>query len=173
MKKDPTLETNHKILLAEIEDRLVRWLVAAETLRDIYFDPVPESWTDDQTEEYHKQKEQKIRIKYGIPYGVCLFPLECADMRDKDLFMKFAKIWLKGEMDDEAFEFFTFHFAEIVEIDFFWVLMDQPAFYYKNIWKDYNGEPDYYDLMPDLYKIGTRSKKKKKINFNVNIGHDS
>ena len=85
--------------------------------------------------------------------------------------MKFAKWWVKGEMNDESFELFTFHFCEITEVDYFWVLMDQPGFYYTSRWKEYNGEPTYAELESELKQIGTRSKKKQRINFKLTIGH--
>lgn len=115
--------------------------------------------------------ESRIRDKYNIPYGVCLFPFECANESDIPVFMKFAKWWVKGEMNDESFELFTFHFCEIVEVDYFWVLMDQPGFFYVNRWKERNGEPTYAELESELKQIGTRSKKKQRINFKLNIGH--
>lgn len=85
--------------------------------------------------------------------------------------MKFAKWWVNGEMNDDSFSLFYFHFSEIVEIDFFWVLMDQPAFFYKSHWKEYAGEPTYAELESELKQIGTRSKKKQRIDFKLNIGH--
>jgi len=115
--------------------------------------------------------ETKIRKKYNIPYGVCLFPGECANESDIPVFMKFAKWWVKGEMNEESFELFTFHFCEIVEVDYFWILMDQPGFFYSHRWKDCNIEPTYAELEPEFRQIGTRLKKKQHINFKLNYGH--
>lgn len=121
-------------------------------------------------EEYHaaiETIESEAREKNQIPYGVCLFPDDdsIVDAGSKALFLKCAKCWVKGEMDDETFDAFIFHFEEFVEIDYFWVLMDQPAFYYLSRWKDYAGEPTSAELEPELRQIGTRSKKKRRINI--------
>jgi hypothetical protein len=162
--------TEIKITLAQIEDRLARWIAAATACRDFLdseFMPVEKELV-----QAFKKAEEEARSKNQIPYGVCLFPGDSiVDERDKALFLKLAKWWVKGEMNDESFDLFIFHFSEIVEIDFFWVLMDQPAFFYKSRWKDYAGEPTYAELESELKQIGTRSKKKQRIDFKLNIGH--
>jgi hypothetical protein len=158
-------KTEIAITIAQIEDRLRRWLNASQELIAI--------WETDQARFTDEDflNEKPFRDKYAIPYGVCLFPGEAINKEDIPVFMKFAKWWVKGEMTDEAFELFTFHFCEIVEVDFFWVLMDQPGFYYHKKWHQLNGQLTYKDLENELRKIGTRSKKKCKINFKLNIGH--
>jgi len=175
--------TEIKITLAQIEDRLVRAISAAQEFHEFQTPEITEYENEDEAtpEQIKNQQEKdtkasddaesKIRQKFNIPYGVCLFPQESANESDIPLFMKMAKWWVKGEMDDESFELFTFHFCEIVEVDYFWILMDQPGFFYAHRWKDRNGEPTYAELESELKQIGTRSKKKKRIDFKLNIGH--
>lgn len=143
-----------------IQDRIERICKASSQILHLYSD-----------DEGYAQSVAKIRSKYKIPYGVHLMG-ECA-INDSDIpvFMEFAKLWVNGEMDDEMFELFTFHFCEIVEVDYFWVLMSKPAFYYENTWAQYNGEPTYAEMEGELKLIGTKSHKKRKIGFGLNIGH--
>lgn len=153
-------KTEIKIAIAQIEDRLDRWIKAAHIVRN--------SWESGDEAEI---TEEHARQKYDIPYGVCLFPLEAAWDCDKELFMKFAKWWLKGELDENSFNLFTFHFGEIVEVEYFWVLMDQPGYWYPKRWQKPDSEPNFNDLEPELKRIGTRSKKKQKIKFKLPTGH--
>lgn len=122
-------------------------------------------------ESDQEMSEDHARDKYDIPYGVCLFPDEAMRLSEKDLFMKFAKWWVKGELDEESFNLFTFHFCEIVEVDYFWVLMDQPGYWYPKRWQKPDSEPNFNDLEPELKQIGTRSKKKQKIKFKLPTSH--
>ena len=115
--------------------------------------------------------EVRIRDQFDIPYGVCLFPQECVQEPDLEPFMKFAKWWVKGEWDDEIADLFCYHYCEMVEVDYFWVLMEQPGYYYTSKWKEWNGEPTYDDLLPELKAIGTRSKRNAQMNFKLNFGH--
>lgn len=156
--------TEIKITLAQIEDRLVRWLDAAKECRD-------EFQADEFEADEFDESEKKYRDKYDIPYGVCLFPEESAFHSDKDIFMKFAKMWVRGSMDEEIFQLFTFHFGEIVELDYNWILMESPSFYYESKWPDKGDQPNLDEMEAELKRIGTRSKKKARINFKLNIGH--
>ena len=165
--------TEIKITLAQIEDRLTRWIAAATACRASYDGEAILAIPDEKEFDAAIEKtETEARAKNQSPYGGCLFPRDSiVDERDKALFLKLAKWWVKGEMNEESFDLFSFHFSEIVEIDFFWVLMDQPAFFYTSRWKDYAGEPTFAELESELKQIGTRSKKKQRINFKLNIGH--
>ena len=177
--------TEIKITLAQIEDRLVRSVEASKELYEfresLYSDykDDPEATPEqikEKAEKYDKitsDEELRIREKYEIPDGVFLFLEEGLIDDDKPVFMKFAKLWATGQMDDDSFYLFTFHFDEINEVDYFWVLMDKPANYY-NEGMDTGSSQDkcgYVTLEPELKRIGTRSKKKGRINFKLTFGH--
>jgi hypothetical protein len=164
-------KTEIAITVAQIEDRLIRWINARADLCS--------SWELDDGDpqqakalEHDFLNEKPFRDKYSIPYGVCLFPIEGVDSRDVETFMKFAEWWASGKMTDKIFDLFNFHFCEIVEVDFYWVLMDQPGFYYKDQWRN-PSDHDYSTMEAELKQIGTRSKKKAKMKFKLQIGHGS
>jgi len=112
-----------------------------------------------------------VEDKYEIPYGVSLMISEAMTVTDIPQFLKFAKWWVQGEMTEEIFDLFCFHYGEVTEVDYFWVLMDQPGFYYLSDWPDHTNEPTHIELKPELKQIGTRSKKKARMNFKMNFGH--
>lgn len=125
---------------------------------------------DEDYEPLEQDRIKKIREKHQIPDGVYLMGGCAATHHDIPIFMKFAKWWVKGEWDDEIAGLFLFHFCEIAEIDFYWVLMEEPGNY---CGLGCNDEDDhgYVNLEPELLRIGTRSKRKAKINFKLKIGH--
>lgn len=86
--------------------------------------------------------------------------------------MIFAKWWIKGEMTDEIIDLFMFHYCEINEVDFYWVLMDEPGNYYGLGIEGDRSQCGYEILESEFKRIGTRSKKKARINFKMEIGHD-
>jgi hypothetical protein len=136
---------------------------------------------------YIKSEIRKYKAKLEIPEGVHLMACCGMIMSDIPQFMKFAKWWLKGEMTDEMFDLFCFHYCEIVEVDYFWVLMDEPGNYYGAGLEELAGSRDssesnegssdldtrgYVKLEQELRRIGTRSKKKAKLSFQMKIGHN-
>lgn len=140
-------------------------------------DESPESIAADELKE--KERIKKIREKHSIPDGVYLMG-GCA-INDKDIapFMQFAKWWVKGQWTDEIANLFLFHYCEIVEVDFYWVLMDDPANYcglgiegcIDENNEEWRNECGYIRLEPELKRIGMRSRKKAIINFELYIGH--
>lgn len=179
-------KTEIKITLAQIEDRLTRAINAR--IDCVIFDESQyQKWakkekllkselTEDEQNEYEKQdnlerakNEDQVRVKYDIPDGVFLFPVEGLLLGDIKKFMKFAKWWIEGKMDDEIFSVFHHHYEEVIEVDYVWVLMGVPSFYYDNESLDGDGHDK---LIDELKNIGTRSKNKAKLNFKLHIGHD-
>lgn len=149
---------------------MIRFCNAARAENDDYPEYSDDEYPSDEDEKKMEDARIKlIREKYQIPYGVHL--MHGCGMRNFEIpiFMKFAKWWVKGEMDEKIFALFTFHFCEIQEVDFYWVLMDQPGFYYDQEWADRNGEPTFTELESELKSIGTRSKKKAKMTFQLNF----
>lgn len=143
---------------------------AVKTVREKTNSKDLDSLTDQEWKIKNDEIETSARNENQIPYGVCLFVEEASTHKeDFDLFMKMAKWWVKGEMNEDSFDLFTFHFCEIAEVDYFWVLMEQPGFYYTDSWKEWDGQPTYAELEKELKQIGTRSKKKAKINFKLSI----
>ena len=132
--------------------------------------------TEDEQNEYEKQdnlerakNEDQVRVKYDIPDGVFLFPVEGLLLGDIKKFMKFAKWWIEGKMNDEIFSVFHHHYEDVIEVDYVWVLMGVPSFYYDNESLDGDGHDK---LIDELKNIGTRSKNKANLNFKLHIGHD-
>lgn len=165
--------TEIKITLAQIEDRLIRFVEAAEETQKIWEGSLEEYPSEEDYEKHEAKRKKEIREKYQIPDGVHLMD-ECAiNYEDIPVFMKFAKWWVKGEMNEESFDLFCYHFCEVVEVDFFWVLMDEPGNYYEIGMKKGSSRDDcgFVRLEPELKRIGTRSKKSQKINFKLTIGH--
>lgn len=150
---------------------------AKEETEDFPEYPEDQYPNDKDYEHLENKRIEAIREKYQIPEGVHLMG-ECA-INDWDIsvFMKFAKWWVNGEMNDEIFDVFIFHFCEVVEVDFYWVLMEESGNYYGLGLKE-KDEDDidvelcgFKRLEPELKRIGTRSKKKAKMNFMLHFGH--
>ena len=167
----------------------MRWLGATNYLRDrgvgdnatdydsyeAFYGTDDESLTDEESSELYEERERIAELeameKYQIPYGVWLDPGLGINESDTDCFMQFAKWWVEGKMDDEIYDTFIFHFCEVVEVDYFWVLMDQPGYFYEYKWPEWTNEPTCIELEPELKQIGTRSKKKATMKYLLNIGH--
>ena len=131
--------------------------------------------TGDLLDAYIKQEILKYRSQLEIPNGVHLMSLCGMIPSDIPRFMIFAKWWIKGEMTEEIFNLFCYHYEEVVEVDYFWVLMDEPGNYYGD-GLECRGEDSEFcgfsRLEGELRRIGTRSKKKAKLNFQMSFGHD-
>ena len=150
----------------------MRWVKASEKCRDFRDAFLSEDYidSDDEDEKFTEGMEKiksEAREKYQIPYGVILFHEEqgMAETIDKAEFMKFAKWWVKGEMTDQIFEYFCSYFDNMAEIDYYWVLMEQPAYFFPWEWPEHTNEPTFEELEPELKQIGTRSKKKAWMSF--------
>jgi hypothetical protein len=163
-------KTEIKITLAQIEDRLNRAIKAADFCRHHDLES-PDFESDEDRDAYYNEGARQVEDKYEIPYGVSLMVSEAMTVTDIPQFLKFAKWWVQGEMTEEIFDLFCFHYGEVTEVDYFWVLMDQPGFYYLSDWPDHTNEPTHIELKPELKQIGTRSKKKARMNFKMNFGH--
>jgi hypothetical protein len=172
--------TEVKITLAQIEDRLTRLVKAMEYERSLCeggfsleerFNEENDP-TGDAYRKYIKDKVDEYNKKMEIPYGVSL--MEGCGMISSDIpkFMKFAKWWVKGEMTEEIFELFIYHYSEIIEVDYFWVLMEAPGEWYGMYDESLKSDPNFVLLEPELKRIGTRSKKKAKMKFKLHYGHD-
>ncbi len=130
--------------LAEIRKRLTK-IVNAETE------------ARESTYESHHGKAfyDQIRKKHKIPQGVFLFGDSGLTSDDMRHFMISARLWFKGEMTNEDFNSFVFHYGEIAEVDYFWVLMNKPAFFYGDAWGNVEDCNSYEKLEAELRKIGT------------------
>jgi hypothetical protein len=154
------IDLKKKARLLKIQSKLNKIAAASQEYNATEYD-----------KEDHENILRKIRSKYQIPYGVHLMG-ECAiNHSDIPVFMQFADLWMDGAMTNELMDVFIFHFCEVVEVDFFWVLMDKPSFYYCNTWKEYKGEPTYADMEEDFRKIGTMSQDKRELGFKLGFHH--
>jgi hypothetical protein len=130
---------------------------------------IPENISDEECGEMEKEITERlnalalsIREKYQIPEDVHLFQWDTGidAMEEKTLLTPWIKAWVAGMLTDDQFEHLHFYFEESKECDWGWVLMNEPLGYYDcgSNWKSHK------DAIRELHRIGTRSKKKAKLN---------
>ena len=149
--------------LGEIGFRLERLVKAAKEYDEALLQS--QDITDDELENLKLQFMHDNEISYGVVFLGSEYDWIDGDTK---LFMRFAKWWLQGAMSDEMFDLFIFHYEEVIEIDYAWVLTNKPSFYY---FQEKSRE-DYESQIQTLREIGTRDKKvNKAINFKLKLGH--
>ena len=134
-----------KSTLIEIKNRLIQVIRAERDVRCSNY-------------EYSAKTEffNAIREKHNIPQGVYLFGESGLRSDDIRHFMSCAKLWNEGEMSETVFNDFLFHYGEIAEVDYFWVLMNKPAFFYH----ESNSVNGYKELEDEFKLLGITPRKK-------------
>jgi hypothetical protein len=161
-------KAKEKLELAEIEARLER-LVEAEQEYQTSKDKLFELGEDEYTEENRKALKQQAMSNHSIPHGVAFLGGGLGWIAgDTKLFIRFSTWWIQGAMTSELFDLFHYHYEEIIELDYGWVLTDRPSFHYSP-----EAEPeDFHRRIEMLKEVGIRdSKRNKCINFKLSIGH--
>lgn len=112
--------------------------------------------TDIAEGEDEKQFAVKLRTKYDIPEGVCLF------LGEGELIKQAAKTckrhlaaFVKGKLTEHGISDLIFYFDEFAECDYGWILVERPMGFY--------GQPsdeDMDDVRREIGSIGTRSRSK-------------
>ena len=153
--------------MAEIEARLER-LVNAEQEYDTGKNKLFELGEDDCTDENIDALKSQAMSDHSIPYGVAFLGGGLGWLEgDTKLFMRFATWWIQGAMTSEMFDLFHFHYEEIIEIDYGWILTERPSFYYSDEMK----REDLERMTETLKSIGIRDgKSNKSIYFKLPIG---
>ena len=125
---------------------------------------VNEDQSNDCSDKLIERKKAELRKKYEIPDGVYLFSsvFEGAVRRSDIKYTKnHIADFAKGKMTDETFGDLHFYFEEVAQIDWRWVLVGEPFFYYEESRHDSEDE-SFEDRITELHSIATRSKSKNK-----------
>lgn len=141
--------TEIKIVIAQIEDRLMRVAKAQDELGAI---------ADEEEWDKVKAVVAKLRIKYKIPEGVHLF-FESVDPAltkgDVNTCKPHITAFVRGKLTEEAMEDLLFYFEEEAECDYGWILVERPMGFYHQPSTEKMG-----DVIRDIKAIGTRSRSK-------------
>jgi hypothetical protein len=128
-----------------------------------------ESYGDIESEEPNEnaRPESYFREKYDIPEGVFLFdPCEEGwSESDVALFKPFIKHWVSGRLRSSEANSMHFWFMEFREIDYGWVFMERPCFFYSSPTPPELESDEAYaeylaKLDADFIEIGSRSRSK-------------
>ena len=161
-------KAQEKLEIAEIEARLERLTSAAKEYEDAVSNLL-NTGGKECTDDDLSNLEHEFKHKYEIPHGVVFLGSEQAWIDgDTKLFMRFATWWIQGAMTNELFNLFVMHYEEVIEIDYTWILMDRPSFYYF----DETTREDYESRIEMLRAVGIRDEKRNKcINFKLRFSH--
>jgi hypothetical protein len=150
-------KTEIEIAAAQIADRFVRYVSAIQQ---------HEEWCIERDAEEKDDKRimdsiNDARSRHDIPAGVAFLCVECQfTQSDVNGFKKWFRYWVAGTLTQEDMDDMHFYFAECDEIDFCWVFMDKPSFYYS--WQ--TGEkPHGFDLnalIREWFEVGMRTRRK-------------
>ena len=150
--------TEVRIIIAEIEDRMMRVARAQDELSRI-----PENKDEDEF-------IASLRVKYNIPEGVHLFSGEgelSEDKGDVKCCRSYLNTFVRGKLTEDMMNHLHYYFEENAECDYGWILIEKPMGFY-----DQPSEYDMDKIIREIKFIGTRSplknnKLKPLIDFDI------
>ena len=149
--------TEIKIAIAQIEDRLMRVAKAQSELSEI-------AECDDDDDDGSKFEAKlnefasKLRAKYEIPEGVHLFfPCDAGALIKSNATTCKPHIaaFVRGKLTESEMSNLLFHFEEIAECDYGWIMVERPMGFYG---QQRSGDAD--EIRAEIESIGTRSRSK-------------
>jgi hypothetical protein len=138
--------TEVRIIIAEIEDRMMRVARAQDELSRI---PGNNDW-----DEF----VASLRVKYNIPEGVHLFSGEgefSENNGDVKCCRSYLNAFVRGRLTKEIMDHLYYYFEEHSECDYGWILIEKPMGFY-----DQPSEYDMNEIIDEIKFIGTRSPLK-------------
>ena len=153
--------TEIQIAIAQIQDRLTRYVKAERELYKLLEEYCDTNSDDAGFDEYEKSAKEKIRIKYDIPDSVFLWGLArddepCSLTHVNEFVKPYVSAFVKGKLDEESLSAVRMFFDEVDEYDYGWILIERPFCYYQAGGQHADSE----EIEAEITQIGTRSKTK-------------